>query len=147
MEETLGQGRSTEDAAADGTGRFTEDGHVRGVAAEVSDVTLYPLQGEDLVEDTVVTGMSLLVLLGQLGMSHEAEGTRTIFNADDDHATQGEVFPQVTTIPFGLEAAAVDPYHHRQTVAGRSGGCGNAEIETILIHHVGRTSGACGLRG
>ncbi len=54
MEETLGQRRGTEDATTDGTCTLTEDGHVRGITAEIGDVTLYPLKGEDLVEDTIV---------------------------------------------------------------------------------------------
>ena len=40
--------------ATHGSCRFSEDSHLRGVAPEVLDVTLYPLQGEDLVEDAVV---------------------------------------------------------------------------------------------
>ena len=37
-----------------GTSRLTEDRHLLGIAAKVLDVTLHPLQGEDLVEHTVV---------------------------------------------------------------------------------------------
>ena len=49
VEEALGQRRATEDATADGTGTLAKDGHVSGVASKVRNVTLYPLQGENLV--------------------------------------------------------------------------------------------------
>ena len=72
MEESLSQGRGTEDAATDGTCRLAEDGDVRRVTAEVADVALYPLEGKDLVKQTVVAGVSALRLLCQLGVSHKA---------------------------------------------------------------------------
>ena len=147
VEESLGQRRGAEDATADGTGTLAEDGDVRGVAAEVLDVPLHPLQGVDLIQDTIVAGMTLGILLRQFGMRHEAEGTRTILDTHDDHITHGEILPQVTAIPFCLETAAVDPHHHRQFVAGRLGRRGDTQIQTVLVHDVSRTTRTCGLRG
>ena len=71
MEESLGQWRTSEDAATDGTSRLTEDRHLRGVATEVLDVTLHPLQGEDLIQQTIVARVSVLRLLRQFWVCHE----------------------------------------------------------------------------
>ena len=53
-EESLGQRRCTEHAATDGTCALTEDCDFRGVSTEVGNVTLHPLEGEDLIEQTIV---------------------------------------------------------------------------------------------
>ena len=71
-EQALGQGRGTEEMTTHGTSRLAEDGHLRGVATEVLDVTLYPLQGENLVENAVVARVTIRILLGQFGMRHKA---------------------------------------------------------------------------
>ena len=89
--------------------------------------------------------MAFAVLLGQFGMGHEAEGTCAIFHADDDHTAQGEVFPQVAAIVLSLEAAAMDPYHHWQTIVGRGGRGSDTEVETVFTHHVGRQTLTNGL--
>ena len=67
-EKTLCQGRGTEHATADGTSALTEDSDLRGVATKVSNVTLHPLEGEDLVEQTVVAGMAVFALFAQFRM-------------------------------------------------------------------------------
>ena len=146
MEEALCQRRGTKNATADGTGTLTEDGDVRRVAAEVLNVALHPLKSKNLIKQAVVARMAVLRLLGEFRMRHEAQGSRAIFNAHNDHATAGKVLPQVATIVLGLESAAMNPYHHRQTVGDRGGRRGNAQIEAILVHHVFSPSGTCGLR-
>ena len=70
-EQALCQWRGTKHATADSTCRLTEDGHLRGIATEVSDITLHPLQGVDLVQQAIVAGMSLGRLLRQFRMGHE----------------------------------------------------------------------------
>ena len=146
MEESFCQRRCAEDAAADSTSTLTEDGDVRRVAAEIADVTLYPLQGKNLVEQSVVAGMSGRRLLCQFGMRHEAQGTGAILNADNDDATQSEKSPQVAGIMLCLESAAMNPHHHGQAVTLPRGRRGDAEIETVLAHHVGRQPLTCRLR-
>ena len=145
-EEPLCQGRGTEHTTADGSSTLAEDGDLRGVAAKVGNVALHPFEGEDLVEQTVVAGVAVFRLFRQLRMGHEAQGTRTVLNAHDDHTPHGEVLPQVTAIPLRLETTAMDPYHHGQLVVDRGGRRRDAEIETILAHHVCRTTGPCRLR-
>ena len=54
MEEALGEGRAAEEAAADGTSTLASDGDLRGIATEVGNVALYPLEGVDLIEQSVV---------------------------------------------------------------------------------------------
>ena len=87
------------------------------------------------------------VFLGEFGMGHEAEGSGAVLDADDDHSAQGEVAPQVAGIVLGLESAAVNPYHDGQSVGSRGGGGGDAEVEAVFAHHVGRAPRSCGLRG
>ena len=147
MEETLGQRRGTEDAATDGACTLAKDGDIRGVATEVGNVALYPLESEDLVEDAIVATMALRILLCQCGMGHEAKGSSAIFDTDNHHTTQGEVTPQVATIPLRLETTTMDPYHDGQFLAGRGSWGGNAQIKAILTHHIGRTTRTCGLWG
>ena len=53
-EKSLCQGRGAKHAAADGPCRLAEDGHLRGVAAEVCDIALYPLQGVNLIQQAIV---------------------------------------------------------------------------------------------
>ena len=80
-------------------------------------------------------------------MGHEAKGTRTVLDTHDDHITHGKILPQVAAIPLRLETTTVDPHHHRQLIAHRLGWCGDAEIQTILIHHIRGTCRTCGLWG
>ena len=91
--------------------------------------------------------MAVFAFFGEFGMGQKSEGTSTVLDADDDHATLGEVFPQVAAIVLGLEAATVNPYHDGQTVVDALCGCGDAEVEAVLAHHVGRTALTCGLWG
>ena len=53
-EETLGQRGNAEGIDADGAGRFAYDGDVVRIASECRYVALYPLQGCNLVEKSVV---------------------------------------------------------------------------------------------
>ena len=80
-------------------------------------------------------------------MGQESEGTCAIFDADDDHTTLGKVLPQVATIVLRLESATMNPYHHRQSVAGALGRRCDAEIETVFAHHIGCTTRTSGLWG
>ena len=147
VEQALGQRRSTEDAAADGTSRLAEDGNTCGVATKVRNIALNPLQGKDLVEDTVVARVTFLIFLGKFRVSHEAKCTRAVLDADDDYATLSQQLPQVATIPLGLESTTVNPYHDGQLFGSALSWCSNAQIQTVFAHHIGRTTGACGLWG
>ena len=53
-EKTFSHGRGTKNVTVHGTGRLAEDSHFRGITTEVLDVPLNPLQGEDLIQKTVV---------------------------------------------------------------------------------------------
>ena len=63
VEESLSQRRGTEDATADSTSTLAEDGDIRGVTTEVGDVTLHPLKGVDLIQNTIVSRVPLGILL------------------------------------------------------------------------------------
>ena len=84
MEETFCQRRAAEQTAADGTSTLTSDGYLRGITTEVGYVTLYPLKGKDLIQQAIVASVTILRFLGKLRMSHEAEGPRAVFDADND---------------------------------------------------------------
>ena len=49
MEQTTCQRRCTQHAAADGTSTLTKDGYLIRIATKLGNVTLYPLQGINLV--------------------------------------------------------------------------------------------------
>lgn len=145
-EQSLGQWRSTQYATADGTSTLAEDGNLRWVATKLGDVALNPLQGENLVEDTIVARVSVLALLGEFGVSHEAQSTSAILDADDYYTTLSQTLPQVTPIPLGLESTTMYPYHHGQFVVDARGRCGDTQIQAVLAHLVGSATRTCGLR-
>ena len=146
MEETFCQRRAAEQTAADGTSTLTSDGYLRGITTEVGYVTLYPLKGKDLIQQAIVASVTILRFLGKLRMSHEAEGPRAVFDADNDYTTLSQVFPEVAAIPLSLETATMNPYQYRQTIVDGSGRCGNTQIETVLTHHVGSATRTSRLR-
>ena len=49
MEQTTCQRRCTQHATADGTSTLTKDGYLIRIATKLGNVTLYPLQGINLV--------------------------------------------------------------------------------------------------
>ena len=72
VEQTTCQRRCTQHAAADSTGTLTKDGYLIRIATKLGNVTLYPLQGINLIQQSVVTRVSVFAFLSQFGMGHKA---------------------------------------------------------------------------
>ncbi len=112
-EQAFSQWRSTQNAATDSTCRLSKDGNLGWVATKLGYVTLNPLQGINLVENTIVARVDLLVLFGKLGVSHKTKCSGAILNAHYNYAAQCKLFPKVASIPFSLESTSVNPHHNR----------------------------------
>ena len=125
VEQSFCQRRGTENTAADCSGTLAEDRHLRGVAAEVLNIPLYPLQRIDLVEDAIIPRVPIITLLRQLRMRHKSQRARPVLHAHNHHAALGQQAPQIAAIVLRLEAAAVYPYHHGQFLVRRLRRCRN----------------------
>ena len=134
-EQALGKGRGTEHMTTHGASRLAKDGDFSGVATKVLDITLYPLQGEDLVKNAVVARMAVS-LLGEFGMGKESQCTGTILDRHSDDASAGKALPQVATIVLRAEATTMDEHHDGQTLSDTFGRGNDAEIEAVFAHHV-----------
>ena len=100
---------------------LAHDGHVAGVAAEVRDVVMDPLQGRDEVQDTYVAGvLEVRTRRGEVG---EAEGVEPMVHAhEDDVAAAGEVRPVIAVLldaVAGGKAATVHPHKDRALLSVR----------------------------
>ena len=78
-------------------------------------------------------------------MSHEAKSSGAILNTNNNYAAQCKVLPKVATVPLGLESTSVNPYHYGQFLVLAFCRCGDTKIQTIFIHHIGRTTRTCRL--
>ena len=102
------------------SGRFAEDRHVVGVAAELGNVVAYPLECSDLIERAVVSSHSIRGLSAQFGVgkvTHEAE---PVVNGDRYNTERSQHVGGVVRVGAGaiLVVAAMDPHHDRH---GRTG--------------------------
>jgi hypothetical protein len=71
-------------------GRFPEDRHRLGIAAETADVALDPLQRGSLVHVAIIAPDVVGRLLRQRRMGEEAEPAHPVVHADDHDALPGE---------------------------------------------------------
>ena len=112
---------------------------VVGIAAELRDVALDPLQRRDLIEETVVARRMMRRFGRQLRMGEEAQGADPVVEVDEDDAFPGEVFASVHRHPARAEreAAAVDVDDHRQFCPRRRGPARpDVEGEAILTRRL-----------
>ena len=112
---------------------------VVGIAAELRNVALDPLQRGDLIEKTVVARRAMGRLGRQFGMREEAQRADAVVEIDEDDALFGEVFAAVHRHPAGAEgeAAAVDVDDHRQLCSGLRGPARpHVEVEAILARRL-----------
>jgi hypothetical protein len=87
MEETLGGGRHGQESA-DGvaSGGLSKDSDLGLVSTEGRDVVLDPLQGNEHITDTLVSGESRAVDVG-IDTLQEAEETETVVDRNDNYLT------------------------------------------------------------
>lgn len=88
-EKTLGGNRHRQESA-DGvaTSRLTKDGDLGLVTTEAGNVVLDPLQGNEHITDTLVSGESRAADTG-IDTFQETEETETVVNGDDDNLATG----------------------------------------------------------
>ena len=124
-----------------GAGRLATDGHLPGVAAEVGDVVVDPLQRGDLVADAVV------LRSGEGGVEvaelHEAEHAEPVVDGHDDDVTlPSERGAVVGVAGTGGVGAAVDPEEHRAAGPVRRRGVDVEEEAVLVPNDVARRQGA-----
>ena len=143
-EQALGERRRHQHGDRYGTGGLTEDSDVAGVAAELGNVRANPFQCRDLVLQTEIAGWRTFPV--KCGMRQEAEHPEPIVETDQDDALCGE-----TSTVGGrgtgrgearLEAAAMDPHHHRTLFACRPRGGPHVGREAVLAPLTARQHGA-----
>src|SRR5208337_28464 len=116
--------------------RLPEDGHPGRVAAERPDVPLDPLQGCDLVEDTVIARTVVRGLVVQLGMGKEAESAHAVIGRDDDNPVLCKGGPVIdrhrAKRGYLPECPAIEEDHDRQLVTGTLCRGPDIEVQAVL---------------
>src|SRR5437016_330735 len=117
MEESLCERAGHQGAHIRCSGRMAKDHHPVGVPPEVGDVTLYPSERGDLVENRVIARRVMLRLRCQFRMSQEAEDAHPIIKVDEYDALLGEICAVILILRSGSAhvSAAVNEYHYRQS--------------------------------
>ena len=140
LDQTFRQGRGNQILNAGGTGTLSEDGDIVGIAAELCDIVVYPLQGSHLVVGAIVPRCAVRVLCRQFGVGKEAEDAQTIVDGDENHTPLSPCI----TVHRNLMAIAVEigpamyPECHRQFARWISDGicrCPDVQIQTVLTLH------------
>ena len=134
VEEAAGDRGLAERTCAATAAALSEDHDIVGIASELCDVLLDPLEGLDLVHDAVVAGGSVLVLRDQVGMRHESEHAEAVVDGHEDHVLGSEL----VTVELGLEApafaqsSAMDPHGDRK-LGVRLSRCGRIDVEVQAV--------------
>ena len=138
MEESFGDGRSHLLADGEGTGAFAEDGDIAGIATELRDVALDPLESRGLVHQAVVAGGIVAIFFREFGMREEAEDTEAVIHRDDDNAFLGEVGTVLPRLGSGAsdETSAINPDHHGEFVFSFAEfrGRPDIQVETVFAY-------------
>ena len=139
MEEPFGCRHGGEQADFRGAARLSHDRHVRGIAAEVRDVVVHPLQGGHDVEhpDVARTAVFLAAHGCEVGESERVEPV--VHRAEDDVAVAGDVLAVVAVLLDAVaacEAAAVEPHEHRTALAVVEGGRPYVQTQAVFAHQV-----------
>ena len=98
LEQSFRQRRGHQDGDRDRARRLPEHRDALRIAAEGGDVALDPLEGRDLVQQTIVAGG----MLGGLGRQHrvreEAKDPDTVVEADDDDSFGSQLRPVIQRV-------------------------------------------------
>ena len=129
--------RSYEILDAGTSGTLTHYGDARRVAAELCDVLAHPLQGLDLVGQTIVARHVVFALGRECFVRQEAEDAKAVVDGDEDDTTLG---PCIAIHGTGEAVAAhvgsaVYPHHDGQLGLGMTDGgfgCPHVEVEAVL---------------
>ena len=115
----MGLRRRLQQVQRHGAGRLTHHRDIGRIAAKRGDVALDPFQAGDLVHQPVIARCVMPRSRRQFGMRQVAEDVHPVGDAHEDHPLLGQRFPAIDVEVDGafLEAAAMDPHHHRQLVA------------------------------
>ena len=135
MEQTTSQRRFAERTHAAATCTLTEDGHVVGVATELCDVLLDPLQGFNLVEDTIVARHLVRTLGSQIWMAEETEDAQTVVDGNEHNV----LCAPLLSVELWLRTKALaitttmNPKGNRQFLAGIARSlCPYVQVQAVL---------------
>ena len=144
MEQSFGQRRRAQHADGDSSGRFAEDGHALGIAAEGGNVFLDPLETGDHVEQTVVARYVVLSLGAQLRVHEESHLPHAVGNAYQDHALLGELLSAEggNGRRAARESSAVDPHKNGNAIARRFRRAPDVQIQAVLARRRAAASGS-----
>ena len=70
---------------ASAAGALSEDGHIVRVSTELGDVLLNPVEGFNLVKNTVVSGYSVRTLCRKFRMCEESEYAETVVERNENY--------------------------------------------------------------
>ena len=135
MEETAGERGLADGLDTASASALAEDHDVVRVAAELGDILLDPLQGLDLVEDTVVAGHTVRAFGGELRVGQEAEHTEAVVDGHEDDVLLAPglgIELRLGTPAFAV-TATMDPEGHGELLVGLAGGLGpDVQVEAVL---------------
>ena len=125
---TVGLRRHGEDGGGGSSGVLSEDGHLVGVAAELLDVLLHPLEHHDLVLDAKVAGGEAVP------GGEEAEGPQAVVEGDEDDVVLQQVVgaEEVGGSSAHDESPAVDVDHDGALLLVQLRGV-DVEEEAVLV--------------
>ena len=132
MEKAFRERRGDERAGGERASRLSKDRDSCRVAPELLDVSPYPLERRDLIEQPVIPGCAAWRLAVEGGMYQVAERAKAVVDYHDDDTLAREHSPVEVARAARCVASAVDPDHHRPPVVRSSSG-GGVHIESEAI--------------
>ena len=111
--------------------------HIVRVTAEGPNVTLYPTQGLDLVEQTQIAATCIFLTVGQRRQIQKAQQAQTVVERNKDHLGMclDKGFAPVAGIGRAVAyvGTAVDPHHYGATRRAHTvGRCPHVKCQAVL---------------
>ena len=140
LEILLGAFDQRKQGTARGTCGFTENGHVAGVASEAGDILMNPFERHQLVQQSQVLCIRVILAVRQVRQMEETEETDPVRDGhgDDIRALPDEAAAIILRIgrSADIESTAVDPHHDRLIPGSRLVSLPDVQIQAVLARAV-----------
>ena len=119
---------------------FPEEGHVVGVAAKACDILMHPLQGLELIQESQVLCVWVVLAVRKVRQMQEAHHAESVSDGNNDDI--GIFLHEIEAIEHRvngsacLESSAMNPYHNRLFPARRVIRLPYIQIQAVFIHIV-----------
>ena len=96
---------------------MAEDGHVVGVAAEGCNILMYPFQCHQLIQESQILRIRIVLAVRQVGQMEEAKNAKPVSNGHNDDV--GILFDEIVALMHRVDSSAqrkgsaVNPDHDR----------------------------------